>query len=61
MAGIGDPFLSPALGAALAQWLAQLAALEGAAVNTVEAYRRDVSRYLKFLSAHRGGADIAQV
>ena len=57
MAGIGDPFLSPALGAALAQWLAQLAALEGAAVNTVEAYRRDVSRYLKFLSAHRGGAD----
>ena len=57
MAGLSDPFLSPALGAALAQWLAQLAALEGAAVNTVEAYRRDVARYLKFLSAHRGGAE----
>lgn len=58
MAGLtADPFLAPALGAALAQWLAQLAALEGAAANTVEAYNRDVARYLKFLSAHRGGAD----
>ncbi len=57
MAGLNDAFLSPALGAALAQWLAQLAALEGAAANTVEAYRRDVARYLKFLSAHRGGAE----
>ncbi len=57
MAGLIDPFLSPALGAALAQWLAQLQALEGAAVNTIEAYRRDVSRYLKFLSSHRGGAE----
>lgn len=52
-----DPFLAPALGSALFQWLQQLAALEGAADNTVEAYRRDVSRYLKFLSAHRGGAE----
>jgi integrase/recombinase XerC len=57
VAGLSDPFLAPALGAALAGWLAQLQALEGAAVNTVEAYRRDVSRYLKFLSAHRGGAE----
>jgi integrase/recombinase XerC len=45
------------LGDALAQWLAQLQALEGAAVNTIEAYRRDVTRYLKFLSTHRGGAE----
>jgi integrase/recombinase XerC len=52
-----DPFLSPALGAALVQWLSQLAALEGAAANTIEAYRRDVARYLKFLSSHRGGAE----
>jgi integrase/recombinase XerC len=52
-----DPFLAPALGASLAQWLAQLQALEGAAQNTIEAYRRDVTRYLKFLSAHRGGAE----
>jgi integrase/recombinase XerC len=62
LAGLTDPFLSAALGAALTQWLQQLQALEGAAQNTVEAYRRDVSRYLKFLSAHRGGAEgIAQV
>ena len=57
MAGLGDPFLAPALGAALAQWLSHLQALEGAAKNTIEAYRRDVTRYLKFLSAHRGGAE----
>lgn len=62
MAGLIDPFLAPALGAALAQWLSQLQALKGASVNTAEAYRRDVTRYLKFLSAHRGGAEgIAQV
>ena len=57
MAGLSDPFLAPALGAALSQWLGQLAALEGAAANTIEAYRRDVVRYLKFLSVHRGGAE----
>lgn len=57
MAGLGDPFLSPALGAALVQWLSHLQALEGAAVNTIEAYRRDVARYLKFLATHRGGAE----
>lgn len=61
MAGL-IPFLSPALGAALADWLRQLRALEGAAENTVEAYRRDVSRYLSFLAEHRGGVDgLAQV
>lgn len=50
------------MGAALAQWLSHLQALEGAAANTIEAYRRDVTRFLKFLSAHRGGAEgIAQV
>jgi integrase/recombinase XerC len=52
-----DPFLAPALGAALSQWLVQLAALEGAAAGTVDAYRRDVARYLNFLSGHRGGAE----
>ncbi|MDP3193739.1 tyrosine recombinase XerC [Tabrizicola sp.] len=57
MAGLTDPFLAPALGAALTQWLSHLQALEGAAGNTVEAYRRDVSRYLMFLSAHQGGAE----
>jgi integrase/recombinase XerC len=57
LAGLTDPFLAPALGAALADWLAQISALQGAAANTVEAYRRDVARYLRFLSQHRGGAE----
>jgi integrase/recombinase XerC len=57
VAGLIDPFLSPALGSALAQWLSQLQALEGAAAKTVEAYRRDVARYLRFLATHRGGAE----
>jgi integrase/recombinase XerC len=50
------PLLAPALGAALADWLLQLAALRGAPGNTVEAYRRDVARYLAFLARHRGEA-----
>lgn len=54
MAGL-IPFLAPALGQALADWLAQLAALEGAAPNTIAAYRRDVARYLVFLAQHQGG------
>ena len=56
MAGL-DPFLAPALAAALAQCLSQLQALEGAAQNTVDAYRRDVTRYLRFLSTHHGGSE----
>ena len=55
-AAASDPFLAPALGAALTDWLAQLSALKGAAANTSDAYRRDVARYLHFLSRHRGGA-----
>lgn len=55
-ADLGDPFLAPALGAALSDWLAQLAALKGLSANTLEAYRHDVARYLRFLSEHRGGA-----
>jgi len=63
MTGVGqsgalvDPFLPPALGAALADWLAQLSALKGAAPNTLDAYRRDVARFLGFLARHRGGAE----
>jgi integrase/recombinase XerC len=51
------PFLAPALGAALTEWLSQLAALKGAAPNTIEAYRRDVAHYLDFLAKHQGGAE----
>jgi integrase/recombinase XerC len=46
--------LSPALREALAGWLAHLKALDGAAVNTVAAYQRDVTRFLHFLARHRG-------
>ena len=57
MAGLIDPISAPALSAALAAWLGQLSALQGAAVTTVNAYRRDVQRYLGFLVQHRGGVD----
>jgi integrase/recombinase XerC len=52
----GLTLLSPALAAALADWLAQRRALQGAAANTVEAYGRDVGRYLGFLIRHQGGS-----
>jgi len=59
MAGLsaGPGFLAPDLAAALTDWLAQLSALKGAAPATLGAYRRDVARYLRFLSHHRGGAE----
>lgn len=56
MAGL-TALLSPALGQALGDWLDQLAALKGASPRTLDAYRRDVARYLQFLSQHRGGAE----
>lgn len=56
MAGL-TPFLAPALGQALSDWLSQLAALKGAAPNTIDAYRRDVANYLDFLAKHQGGAE----
>jgi len=49
--------LAPALGHAVADWLAQRAALGGAAPATIEAYGRDVTRFLAFLARHRGGAE----
>lgn len=62
MARLTDPFLAPALGAALADWLAQMSALKGASVNTVDAYRRDVARYLRFIAQHRcGGEGLASI
>lgn len=41
---------------ALADWLAHLRGVDGAAANTVLAYGRDVGRYLGFLGRHQGGA-----
>ncbi|WP_206615040.1 tyrosine recombinase XerC [Mesobaculum littorinae] len=48
--------ISPALRDAVARWLEGLAALDGAAPATVEAYRADVLGWLEFLQTHRGGA-----
>ncbi|WP_102224463.1 tyrosine recombinase XerC [Acidimangrovimonas sediminis] len=41
---------------ALEGWLARLKALDGAADNTLEAYRADVTGFLAFLADHAGGA-----
>ncbi|MGB3280764.1 MAG: tyrosine recombinase XerC [Pseudorhodobacter sp.] len=49
--------ISPAARAALAEWLAHLRALDGAAENTLKAYAADVSAYLAFLAQHRGGTE----
>ena len=52
----GDPTLiSPAARDALQIWLDGLGALEGAASNTLTAYRGDVSEFLAFMSLHFGG------
>ncbi|MBP9952502.1 MAG: tyrosine recombinase XerC [Cypionkella sp.] len=46
--------LSPAESDALANWLGHLRVLDGAAANTIAAYGRDVSRFMQFLTQHRG-------
>lgn len=38
----------------LADWLAQLSALQGASRHTIAAYSADVARYLDFLARHHG-------
>jgi integrase/recombinase XerC len=47
--------LSPSLRDALENWLEHLGALNGAAENTITAYRADVLSFLTFLSGYRGG------
>jgi integrase/recombinase XerC len=46
--------LSPGLRAALGAWCDHLKALEGAAEQTLTAYRRDVTGFLAFLTLHQG-------
>jgi integrase/recombinase XerC len=56
--GHGDPGdlagLTPAIRDALAGWTDHLRGVDGAAGNTVTAYRADVARFLAFLSRHEG-------
>ncbi len=49
---MSDLGLAPALRAALARWLAEKRALDGAAANTLAAYGRDVADFLTFLTGH---------
>jgi integrase/recombinase XerC len=48
------PFASAELATELAHWLAQLATERRLSPNTVEAYGRDVSQFLRFLAQHLG-------
>ena len=54
MSATGETFLSAALRDALETWLTQLRALDGAADNTLTAYRNDVLGYMAFLTRHFG-------
>jgi integrase/recombinase XerC len=47
--------ISPAARDALQTWLDHQRALNGAAENTVTAYRGDVTEFLAFMSVHHGG------
>ncbi len=49
--------ITPAFGDALGRWLDHLRALDGAAANTLKAYRADVSGFAGFLTAHRGQSE----
>jgi len=53
---VTDAGLSPALREALSRWLDHLRGVDGAALNTVSAYGRDVAGFLGFLGRHLGGA-----
>ena len=49
-------FLARGVAAAIDGWLAYLGSERRMAAKTVEAYRRDVLQFLKFLAEHLGGA-----
>lgn len=56
MAVIDGLSIAPAQRDALARWLEHLRALDGAAVNTISAYRHDITGFLAFLADHHGGS-----
>ena len=47
--------ISPAARDALQNWLDVARALDGASDNTITAYRSDVTDFIAFMTAHRGG------
>jgi integrase/recombinase XerC len=49
--------ISPALAAALSGWLDHERAINGAAPNTITAYRGDVLGFLAFMGQHHGGPE----
>ncbi|MFD2737975.1 tyrosine recombinase XerC [Sulfitobacter aestuarii] len=53
-AGARNTLISPAARDALQVWLAQQGALNGAAENTITAYRGDVVDFLAFMTLHKG-------
>ena len=46
--------IAPQLSSALEAWLTQARALDGAAENTITAYRADVAGFLAFMQVHHG-------
>lgn len=49
--------IAPAFSDALGRWLDDLRALDGAAANTLKAYRADVSGFLVFLALYHGRSE----
>ena len=49
------PFTAPDVAAEVMRWLAYLGAERRMSPKTVEAYQRDVTQFLAFMSEHRGG------
>ncbi len=56
MAVVDGLAIAPAQRDALVRWLEHLRALDGAAANTISAYRHDITGFLAFLADHHGGS-----
>ncbi len=57
--------ISPGARDAVSAWIDHMRALDGAAGNTLKAYRADVAGFLAFMAGHRGGpmglAEVARI
>ena len=58
--GASGLLIAAGLRDAVARWLDHIRALDAAAANTVKAYAADVTGFLGFLAAHRGGMEGVQ-